>query len=51
MISEIIKLCNILPYYNGGENIEIAKGKNAILISWKECKEQIKRNYKIISNK
>jgi hypothetical protein len=48
MIAEIIKLVNTLPYYGGGENIEIAKGKNAIITNWKQAKEQIKRSYKTI---
>jgi hypothetical protein len=46
MILEIIKLCNILPYYNGGECIEIAKGKFATIKKIKQLKEQIKRDFK-----
>jgi hypothetical protein len=38
----------MLPYYNGGECIEIAKGKYATIKSWKKAKEQIKRSYKEI---
>ena len=36
----------MLPYYGGGEHIEIAKGKYAIVKDFKQSKEQIKRAFK-----
>jgi len=46
MIAEIIKLCNILPFYGGGKNVEIAKGKYAMVRKWSKLKEQVKRETK-----
>ena len=46
MIAETIKLLNSHTWYGCSDNIEIAKGKNAIAKTWKESKEQIKR-YKL----
>jgi hypothetical protein len=46
MIAQIIKLCQMLPYYGGGEHIEIAKGKHAIVKDLIKFKEQVKRTYK-----
>lgn len=43
MIAETIKLLHSHTWYGCGENIEIAKGKNAIPKTWKEAKEQIRR--------
>ena len=43
---QIIKLCSMLPFYGGGEHIEIAKGKHAIVKDLKKFKEQVKRTYK-----
>jgi hypothetical protein len=36
----------MLPYYNGGECIEIAKGKFATIKTVKQLKKQIKRDFK-----
>jgi hypothetical protein len=44
MIAETIKLLHSHTWYGASENIEIAKGKNAIVKSWNETKEKIKRN-------
>jgi hypothetical protein len=39
----LVKLLNIDNFYNEGEFIEIAKGKNKLPETWKEGFEQIKR--------
>ena len=44
--NDIVSVINILrteKFYGGGDNIEIAKGKNQIVFSWSELKEKIKR--------
>jgi hypothetical protein len=43
MIAETIKLLQSNTWYGCGDNIEIAKGKFAIVKNWKQAKEQIKR--------
>ena len=43
MIAETIKLLQSNDWYGCGENIEIAKGSNAIPKRWSQVKEQIKR--------
>jgi len=43
MIAETIKLLQSNTWYGCSDNIEIAKGKNAIPKNWQQAKEQIKR--------
>jgi len=49
MIKQILDLLNMLPHYNQGENIEIAKGKFEQPKSFKQAFEQIKDNGKSYS--
>lgn len=42
----LLKLLNISEFYNEGEFIEIAKGKNKMPETWSEGFEQIKRAMK-----
>ncbi len=46
MIKEILELLRLDDFYNESENIEIAKGKNEIPLTWKKGFEQVKRQYK-----
>ncbi len=43
MISIIIKLLEKGEFYNGGNFIEIAKGKNELVTDWKGFKRKAKR--------
>lgn len=46
MISDTIKLLRMSNFYNGGENIEIAKGKNELALDWKTAKNKIIRKWR-----
>ena len=46
MIQHIIQMLTIDNFYNVSENIEIAKGKNQIVTTWKQAKNKIKREWK-----
>lgn len=46
MIEHILKMLTIDNFYNVSENIEIAKGKNQIVTTWKQAKNKIKREWK-----
>ena len=46
MIEHILKMLSIDDFYGQGENIDIAKGKNQILRTWKQTKDKIKREIK-----
>ncbi len=46
MINNILDLLRLHEFYNESKNIEIAKGKNEIPLTWKKGFEQIKRQYK-----
>ena len=46
MIKHILDLLRLQQFYNTSENIEIAKGKNEIPLTWVKGFEQIKRQYK-----
>ena len=44
--NSIISVINMLrsnSFYSGGDNIEIAKGKNEIAFNWSDAKTKIKR--------
>lgn len=45
MIVDIIKTLQSNDFYNGGEHIEIAKGKYEFVTSWKDFKRKIKRQW------
>jgi hypothetical protein len=45
MVKTIIDLLAISEHYNGSERIEIAKGKNEYIHSWKEAFYKIKRSW------
>lgn len=45
MIVDIIKTLQSNDFYGGGEYIEIAKGKHEFVISWKDFKRKIKRQW------
>ena len=47
MIKNILELLALQEHYNQSENIEIAKGKYQLVITWKQGFEQIKRIWKI----
>lgn len=40
---KIIKNLRDKPHYNGGEFIELAKGKNELVYSFKDFKRKLKR--------
>jgi len=44
MIQNILKLLNSDPWFGLSKEIEIAKGKNKLKLSFKEIKYQIKRD-------
>ena len=44
-ITKAIGLLRFNNYYGAGENIEIAKGKNQIVDSWKVFTRKLKRSY------
>ena len=43
MIADIIKKLHSDDFYNVSESVEIAKGKNEIVTTWKDAFRQIKR--------
>lgn len=43
MIKNIVDLLNISDYYGVSENIDIAKGKYEIPLTWKDAWKNIKR--------
>ena len=43
MITDTIKILQKDNYYGGGDNIEIAKGKNEYVTTWSDFKRKIKR--------
>jgi hypothetical protein len=45
MISEIINLAQSNRWVGVSENVEIAKGKNKFIRSWKQLLNQIKRRW------
>lgn len=51
MLKNIIQLLQLHEHYGISENIEIAKGKNEILTSFKKGFKQLKRNIKWQSRK
>lgn len=48
MIAEIITLLQSHHFYGGGELIEIAKGKNEIVLKWKDFKRKIYRQWQLL---
>jgi len=46
MIKNILTMLMALDHYNGGEFIEIAKGKNELPQTWSKAKSQLKRIWK-----
>lgn len=46
MFSEIIKVLQSGDFYGAGESVEIAKGKNEIVLSWSGISEKLKRQRK-----
>jgi hypothetical protein len=46
MISTIIEILQKGEYYGAGKHVEIAKGKNEIVLKWSEIKEKLKRQRK-----
>jgi len=46
MLKNIIQLLQLHDYYGVSENIEIAKGKNQLPITFKQAKTQFKRKLK-----
>jgi hypothetical protein len=46
MITEIIKMVQMIPHYGVSEDMEIAKGRYHIPRSWRRVYEQIKRRWK-----
>lgn len=47
MIKHILDLLALDEHYGQSEVIEIAKGKNQLVTTWKQGFEQIKRQWKI----
>ena len=47
MISDTIKLLNSAHFYNGGEKIEIAKGRDELVLSFSDFKNKIKRVWRL----
>lgn len=47
MIAEIIKELQNNNHYNVGEFIELAKGKNEMVTSWKDFKAKITRLWRL----
>lgn len=45
MISSILNILTIDPFYGVSENVEIAKGKYEIAHTWKIVWNKIKRHY------
>ena len=45
MIPYIIELIQSNDFYNVSENMEIVKGKNEMVTTWKDGKEKIKRQW------
>jgi len=43
MISDIIKTLQSNDFYGAGEYVEIAKGKNELVLNWYDIKRKIKR--------
>jgi hypothetical protein len=42
-LANVIAIVKNGDWFNGGEHIEIAKGKNQIAINWKGFKRKLKR--------
>lgn len=51
MISLIIQLAQSQEWYGVSENVEIAKGKNQYMQTWKQMKKQLKRALKLWQTK
>ena len=51
MLKNIIQLLQLHEHYGISENIEIAKGKNEMISSFKKFKNQIKRELKWLIRK
>ena len=47
MIKEIIDLLNSDDFYNVSDTVEIAKGKNQLVTTWKGFKRKIKRKWQL----
>ena len=47
MIFEIVKLARAHNFYGGGEHIEIAKGKNQLVMNWKGFKRKTIRLWQL----
>lgn len=45
MLIDIIKVLQDYDHYNGGEMIEIAKGKHEFITAWCDIKEKIRRTW------
>ncbi len=43
MIKETLELLAQKDYYGGSQDIEIAKGKNELVVSYRELKNKLKR--------
>ena len=48
MIAEIITLLKTNPFYVAGEFTEIAKGKNELVLNYKDFKRKIKREWQLL---
>jgi len=46
MIAHILKMLSIDDFYGESDNIDIAKGKNQIVTTWKQGFKKIKREWK-----
>jgi hypothetical protein len=42
-VIDIVNLVRSSDWFKGGEHIEIAKGKNQLVTTWKEFKRKLKR--------
>lgn len=50
MISDTIKLLQMHDFYNSGQTVEIAKGKNELALDWKTARKKMKRLWRLRKN-